>query len=174
MKTFLKLAAFACAVALGVFLAIYFSGKRDQSTSKTTVLKNYEQLDWESLDDQQLLVVNVLVEGSEASEKLAVILEKIQVNRTFGDRVIVSQIPIEANPGYAREHNVNLTDFRGHLNFFAKGREFKPLKHIVDEQIVIDQIQAYLDGLVKRFDRDWRPPVPGMEQRSALGAPAGR
>jgi len=165
LEIFMKFLLLIVAVLIASYLAHRFVSGPSQKNSEAAMLEPFDPSNLEFMKNDQLVVINYVVGNSKASEQLSEILAKMEADKTFGDRVVFRSFDVDRNLDYARQRGVNIEDFRGFLDFETKDREFAPLMHETSPDAVHEKIQACLDGLVKRFDRQWKPVVPGMERQ---------
>ena len=116
--------------------------------------------------ENQLVVVNMMVDGDPNAAALKAILGDIEKEQVFGNQVGFAELVVASRPELSDAQQVDVRNFSGQLNFYAAGRRLGTMKGPADRQQVEETIQRYLAGLVKRFGRGWLPPVEGMSRAS--------
>ena len=110
-----------------------------------------------------LTVMNLRLDGNPNSDKLKAILENIEAQKPYGDKVGCTEWDLAANqPAGAKPPDP--AQFAGQLDFYANGQKLGSLKGETDPAVVDATIRRYLAGLVKRYGPGWLPEVQGLKQ----------
>ena len=113
--------------------------------------------------DEVLTVMNLQLDGNPNSDKLKEILENIEAQKPYGDKVACAEWDLVANQP-AGTKPPDPAQFAGQLDFYAKGQKLGSLKGETDPAVVDATIRRYLAGLVKRYGPGWLPDVRGLEK----------
>ncbi|MEM9236352.1 MAG: hypothetical protein AAGB14_06190 [Verrucomicrobiota bacterium] len=111
--------------------------------------------------DHQLTVLNTMVDGNPDSEKLKRILEQLKQEK-YHDQVEPVDLHVDRHKNIAEEHEIDLEEFAGRLDFYAGGQKLGTLLGETDAEVVEKTIDRYLAGLIKRYGPNWLPKVDGM------------
>lgn len=110
-----------------------------------------------------LTVMNLRLDGNPNSDKLKAILENIEAQKPYGDKVGCTEWDLVANqPAGAKPPDP--AQFAGQLDFYANGQKLGSLKGETDPAVVDATIRRYLAGLVKRYGPGWLPEVEGLKE----------
>ncbi len=163
---------FGGALMAGLFidipgLAAPASTAREESELEQVDEKNFREM---ISAEHRLTVINMMMDGNPDAEKLQEILEQLQKEQTYGEKVAYAELDVIENTDLATSQKVDLEEFAGQLDFYAAGYKLGSLRGPADRPKVEATIERYLAGLVKRFGPGWLPEVDGM-QRAASDAP---
>lgn len=111
-------------------------------------------------ESDALLIAHFHKPGDPASEQIADVLNKVQ--KKYDKLVIVSRIDVTKQPEEAKKQGVKKPPHVVISTAEKKVYEFQGLANQVQVERKVEEI---LRGL-KRIDKDWRPPVPGMQPAS--------
>ncbi len=92
-----------------------------------------------------------------ASEQIAEVLNKVQ--KKYDKLVLVSRIDVSKQPELAKAQGVKKPP---HVIFSTVEKKVYEFQGIANQSQVERKVEEILRGL-KRIDKDWRPPVPGMQ-----------
>lgn len=98
--------------------------------------------------------------GTPESDQMAAILEKVQ--QKYGARVVASQVDFNLQPEVSKAQGVSKPP---HVIIIAGTEKVFEFQGLWTQAKVEFEIDVILRGL-KRMDKDWRPPVPGMQPKS--------
>ncbi|MEK7953417.1 thioredoxin family protein [Luteolibacter soli] len=151
------------AAAAGVYFAMPDGwGKADGTKKKFGLQLTSRNLGEVLASKNKLTVINMMVDGSPDSKKLQEILEKLQPK--YGEKVVMAELDVEAEPDFAERHGVKKEGFAGQLDFYANSQKLEQLTGQTDPLVVEKTIDRLLAGLVQRISKDWLPEVPGMQR----------
>lgn len=117
--------------------------------------------------ENRLTVIHMMMDGNPDSEKLQEILEQLQEERKYGEKVAYAELDVEKHEAMATAQGVDFEEFAGQIDFYAAGYKLGTLEGPADRPKVEETIERYLAGLVKRFGRGWLPDVEGMTRAGA-------
>lgn len=107
--------------------------------------------------DKRLVVVHHHLPGDPASEQIADILNHIQ--KKYDKYLVVNRVDFKQNPQLAKAQGVVKPP---HVIVFSGSEKVYEFQGPATEVQVEQKIEEILRGL-KRIDKNWRPPVPGMK-----------
>ena len=153
LKILFRIILVLVAIMIGVFVSDRMIKHREREASGIHTFAPYDPDSPDLAHDDRLVVVNYRVEGSEASRKLDEILANIEIERTFGDRIVIRCFEVASDPAYARERGVDVENFRGHLDFFLTRTRIHPA---AQHRILRGRPRTHPD-LPRRIDQTHRP-----------------
>ena len=112
-----------------------------------------------------LTVVNIMQDGNPGAENFAQIIQALKDEKIFPANVDYVQFDIDGYESVAKQKLVNLETFNGRLDFYGDGKKLGFLVGPSNREKVEETITYYLQGLLKRYKKGWRPEVPGMESK---------
>lgn len=152
---------FGAAITLGYFVELPVWGFGGDTKEKTS--QDEEAVREALAVENQLTVLNTMIDGNPDSEKLKELLAQLKENK-YGDQVEPVNYDPEVLKVLAGEHEVDLEEFAGQLDFYSGGEKLGTLKGETDPIVVEQTIDRYLAGLIKRYGPGWIPKVEGMTQ----------
>lgn len=108
-------------------------------------------------EDGRLRIVHHHLPNDPASEQLADIFNKVQTK--YDKYVIVSRNDIQKHPEIAKAQGVTKAP---HVVIFSGTQKVYEFQGLGSQVQIERKVEEILRGL-KRIDKDWRPPVPGMK-----------
>ena len=142
---------FLVVLATGIVAAVYFYPESKENNGKAATSGKPEA------PDNRLRVVHYHQPGDPSSEQLADVLNNIQ--KKYDKYVNVSRVDIKKSPELAKAQGVTKTP---HVIVFSGNDKIYEFQGPATQAQVERKMEEILRGL-KRIDKDWRPPVPGMK-----------
>jgi hypothetical protein len=151
------------AAAAGLYFAMADGFGKDEVKQKSGLVVTRKNMGEILASPNKLTVINMMVDGSQESEKLQKILNKLDEEK-YDERVLMAELDVGEEPEFAERHGVKKEGFAGHLDFYANGKKLEQLVGQTDPLVVEKTIDRLLAGLVQRVGKDWLPEVPGMQR----------
>lgn len=137
---------FYLVLALAISAAVYFYPEPKVELSAAAAVK-----------DDRLLLVHHHLPADPASEQIADILNHVE--KKYDKYLRVSRVDFKKSPEVAKVQGVTKPP---HVIVFAGSEKIYEFQGPATEAQVERKIEEILRGL-KRIDKNWRPPVPGMK-----------
>lgn len=138
------------AASIGAGVYFFPASKGNQGGSKKEATKS-------EVPDKRLLVVHHHLPGDPASEQIADILN--QIEKKYDQYLVVNRVDFKQSPELAKAQGVTKPP---HVIVFSGKDKIYEFQGPATEVQVERKIEEILRGL-KRIDKNWRPPVPGMK-----------
>jgi len=116
-----------------------------------------------------VVVLHSHEEDNEDSERTQTILKELKVER-YEDLVEMGELDIEKLPEEAKKEGVTKEN-APQLSFYIEGTRVGDYRGPWQKEPVQRKIDEILRGYMERIEKDWRPPVPGMERMNGNDPP---
>ncbi len=138
---------FFLVLAVSIVAGVYFfpAPKKKETSSKSEV------------QDKRLIVNHYHLPGDPASEQIADVMNHIK--KKYESYLVVNRVDIKQSPELAKAQGVTKAP---HVTVFSGSEKIYEFQGPATEVQVEKKIEEILRGL-KRIDKNWRPPVPGMK-----------
>jgi len=165
IRRLFTLALIGGAAAAGLFFSMPGGWRKDPAGKKPPLDRELtrEKLAALQATPGKLTITNMMLDGDPNPARLKEILETLQ-KRKYGDKVVLAELDVAAQPELATAQGVDLEKFASQLDFHSEGRKLGQLIGETDPAIVERTIDRMLAGNLQRFDKNWLPEVPGMQR----------